>query len=294
MSRHQPKSGSRARVRMRPPRRKPVDPEVGIDKVAERARVQAVLGRLAPRIEELAGAALERRETHVLYVLDPHSVLLTTGASDHPATLEAFRAFREEVKHDTTVAIFPLDTLVSLVRHIVDCFPHFAPLIEELLRTPPPGCVRMFIQIGHTLRLDRVWPVSLAPGGDDGGDTMEDLYRRAGVTAEERAVVDLGNGPEGTLRMPEGFLKVLYAVDTERPGMAEGMRKTAIRVQRVVGAAMAVEGTRPAPRSLDEVLDDVLGMVALRAAVDAEIKGEARAFQRALDEALEAREVASA
>jgi hypothetical protein len=294
VSRHQPKSGSRARVRMRPPRRKPIDPEAGIDKVAERARVAAVLDRLAPKIEALASEALEKRETHVLYVLDPHSVLLTTDASDAPATLAAFREFREEVKHDTTVAIFPLGTLVELVRRIVACYPHFAPLLRDLAETPPPGYVRVFVQIGHTLRLDRIRVVFTSPGGDDGGDDLEGLYRRAGITDDERAVVDLGNGPEGTLRMPEGFLKVLYAVDTGRPDMAEGMRKTAVRVQRVVGAAMAVEGTRAAPRSLDEVIAETLGMPALKAAVDAEIKGEKRAFERALDAALDAREVASA
>ena len=158
MSARQPKSGSKARVRQRPPRRKPVDLEAGINKAGERVAVDAVLAHLEPRILALAPEALAQRESHLLWVVDPDSVLLRAiNGVRQPAKLEVLRAAMK----GPGVALVPVDVGARMVEMIVDIFPDFAPLLEQIRTVTPLGFVRMFVQIGHCLAL-HLRP--LAPG----------------------------------------------------------------------------------------------------------------------------------
>lgn len=278
------KSGSRSKhVRYRSPRRKPVDPEREIDKNAERARVEAVLERMEPKMLELMPEALEKRLDHCLYVLDPHSVLMRAL----PGEDDVLADFREHVKHDTSVAIFPVAVLERLFGMVADVFPHFHGLIAQLREIPPPGYARQVIAIGHSFAVRKV-TCTTSLGGDDGPlDTFNNLIARCDFTKEEEVMARLPDGREEKMVSLPGMLKMLHHADPrlakERGLLGAEFLQRFQRYSIPAVAAAAAMGNN----DVGAVLAQTFDVARLHRGFDEAMAGDSKAFERAFDEVLD-------
>lgn len=247
MSAHQSKSGSNkaSRVRQRPPRRKPIDPHAGIDKVAESARVEAVLLRLAPQIEQLMPEAVAKREDHVILVLDSHSTLMLAMVGDR---LDELRA---AMSHDTQALLWPVSKLTELADILGDTAPALATLGAELRIVPPPGFCRLVVAIGHSIQIRTI--KATLPASICGAE----LERGADVW------VTIVNGEEQFELSLTGTLKWLLHLELDE--IKAGSRRDLVGgYQQHARSLIAAENERQNPRPVGEVLIAGFGGEALK------------------------------
>lgn len=233
----QPKSGTRskaARVRHRPPRRKP-------ERAPEGERVRALLEEVSPRIQELAAEALAKRASHALLVVDPSSELLATDTVADQAEWLALAGTAP------MVALMPVASVDEGLAIVQQANPHIEEGRRRLRAAPAEDCVRLVALVGHTVAVT-AFPVA----------TVASTAPVIRMTEDDAVPA----GAEGYALSPRGALKWLAAADPA-DFKTERRQQQVRRYQERVRALHAAESIRANPRDLGDVLLEAFDGAAL-------------------------------